>query len=512
MKGSYISIGILVFILSSGTAASQSEQPDKPLIQYVSIDTVSGETIVQWEQSETPNILYYKIYRLDITTNPVTGYPLDSVPGGTLSFSYDPCDPEYADEQNFPGPCDQTKYIYTVTAVDQSGNESLLSGDYHQPVHLKIEYDSCSNAMNLSWNKYVGWKNNLTGFYIYTKGESGNFQQLVRLDTNTVLYVHEGIEENRHYHYVIEAYDSQGHTSTSNTQRYFTYMPPPPDFINLNYVSVVDERTVEISFSADVSGEINDFVISRSSSPEGNYTPIQTLLNVTDPIVQTTDSIATRGEQYYYKIEALNSCFNPIANSNHGNNILVRGSADGSIVQLDWNHYDDFVNGVSGYTIYRKSKHDNYEEVNTVSSGTNSYSEDIRSSGDLEITGELSYYIVAHENDTGSPGTAATSRSNKAVVNVESKIWMPNAFTPDGDGRNDYFGPVMDFIPKEYKMFIFDRTGKVLFQTTDPNKMWDGTLNGSGKARAGVYVYHIEYLSYNGVREIETGNLTLVYP
>lgn len=503
----------MVFIISSGTAAAQPELPDKPLIQYVTIDTVSGETLIYWEPGETPDILSYKIYLLDITTNPVTGQYLDSVPGGTHSFSYDPCDQMYSDKINSPDPCDQTKYIYTVTAVDQAGNESLLSGDYHQPMLLEIEYDSCSSAMNLSWNKYVGWKNNLTGFNIYTKGETGDFQQLVRLDTNTVSFVHEGVEENRHYHYVIEAFDSRGHTSTSNTRRYFTYMPPPPDFINLNYVSVVDERTVEISFSADLTGEVNDFLLSKASSPEGNYTPIQTLLNVAGPTVQTTDNIITRGELFYYKVEALNSCLKPIASSNLGNNILVHGSADGSVVRLDWNHYVDFANGVSEYTIYRKNRFNEDEVVNTVPSGTNVFTEDIRYLGATDNSGEVTYYIVAQENGTNPSGIPGISRSNKTVVNVETKIWIPNAFSPNGDDQNDYFGPVMDFIPKEYKMYIFDRTGKVLFQTTDPNIMWDGTLNGSGKAREGVYVYHIEYLSYNGYRKKETGNLTLViYP
>jgi gliding motility-associated-like protein len=512
VKGSHIIIAILLFILSSGTAASQSERPDKPIIQYVTIDTVTGETIIEWEPGETPNILYYKIYRLDITTNQVTGYLLDSVPGGTHSFSYDPCDPMYIDKTNFPDPCDQTKYIYTVTAVDQPGNESLLSGNYHQPMHLKIEYDSCNNAMNLSWNKYVGWKNNLTGFNIYTKGETGGFQQLVRLDTNAVSFVHEGIEENRQYHYVAEAYDSQEHTSTSNTCSYFTYMPPPPDFVNLDYVSVVDERTVEISFSADITGEINDFLLSRASSVEGNFIPIQTLMNITEPTVKTTDSIVTRGEQFYYKVEALNSCIKPVASSNLGTNILVRGIADGSKVELNWNPYVDFTNGILEYTIHRKNMFDEYEAAGSVPPGTTSFSEDIRYVGALEFSGEVSYYIVAHEKDTNQLGIAGTSRSNTTVVKVKTEMWLPNAFSPNGDGQNDLFGPVIDFIPKEYKMLIFDRTGKVLFQTTDPNSQWDGTLNGSGKAKEGVYVYHITYLSFNGFRKEITGHLTLVNP
>jgi gliding motility-associated-like protein len=120
--------------------------------------------------------------------------------------------------------------------------------------------------------------------------------------------------------------------------------------------------------------------------------------------------------------------------------------------------------------------------------------------------------IEAREMGTNPLGISGISRSNEVVVNIETRMYLPNAFTPNFDGRNDFFAPVVDFIPEEYRMFIYDRTGKILFSTTDPLTGWDGSINGSGQAREGVYVYHIEYLSYNGTRQIATGNLTLVYP
>ncbi len=477
---------------------SPPDLPEKPRIRYVSVDTITGKTIIDWEMSQTPMLRSYKIYTLDITTYPVTGELLDSVPAETLSYSYE------AAHHN--------PYIYTVTAVDQSGNESLLSGDYHKSVHLDIQYDSCSSTMLLQWNKYIGWKNNLTGFRVYTKGEDDDFEKLVRLDTSTVSFIHEGIEENRTYQYVIEAYDSQGHTSYSNTRGYYTYMPPPPEFINLNYVSVLDERTVEISFSADLSGEVNDFQVSRSGSPEGIFTPVQSLYDVSESTIQITDNIVTRGEQFYYRVEALNSCFQPIASSNLGNNIFVNGSTEGSLVKLEWTPYLEFSTGLSNYSVYRKNRYGEYEIVATLPDDAVSFTEDISYTGTSEISGQISYFIEAHEYGTNPLGIAGTSRSNETVVNVETKVWVPNAFSPNGDDKNELFYPVMDFIPKEYKMYIFDRTGKVLFHSTDPVRGWDGTLNGTGRAREGVYVYHIEYLSYNGVRQVKTGNLTLVYP
>ena len=275
--------------------------------------------------------------------------------------------------------------------------------------------------MVLNWNNYIGWKNNLTGYRIFAKVDTGDFQQLVRLDTNTLSFTHREVEENRNYYYAIESYDSQGNTSLSNLSKYYTYMPPPPSFINLDYVSVIDEQTVEISFSADVSGEINDFLVSKANSPDGTFTPVQILTDVSEPTTQITDNIATQIEQYFYKVEALNSCSRPVASSNPGNNIVVRGSADGSDITLKWDHYEGFTNGVLNYLVYRKSRGNEYELVETLPAGMNKFTENISNSKKTERSGEFHYFIEAHENGTNPLGIAGTSRSNEFVVNVETQ-------------------------------------------------------------------------------------------
>ncbi|MEO7080759.1 MAG: T9SS type B sorting domain-containing protein, partial [Flavobacteriales bacterium] len=56
-------------------------------------------------------------------------------------------------------------------------------------------------------------------------------------------------------------------------------------------------------------------------------------------------------------------------------------------------------------------------------------------------------------------------------------IFIPNTFTPNGDGRNDIWLPVGNNIG-EYEMHVFDRWGGVIFHSTDVNTGWDGTMNG----------------------------------
>jgi len=68
-------------------------------------------------------------------------------------------------------------------------------------------------------------------------------------------------------------------------------------------------------------------------------------------------------------------------------------------------------------------------------------------------------------------------------------IYIPDAFTPNGDNINDAFGPSVYGI-KEFEMKIYDRWGQIIYHTTEKDKPWDGTIN-NNETQAGVYTYSI---------------------
>jgi len=71
-------------------------------------------------------------------------------------------------------------------------------------------------------------------------------------------------------------------------------------------------------------------------------------------------------------------------------------------------------------------------------------------------------------------------------------VYIPNAFSPNGDGLNDTFGPKGDYICN-FEMYIFDRWGMNLFYTNDLNKGWDGTVFGGSKpVQEDTYIYLIK--------------------
>lgn len=88
-------------------------------------------------------------------------------------------------------------------------------------------------------------------------------------------------------------------------------------------------------------------------------------------------------------------------------------------------------------------------------------------------------------------------------------LFFPNAFTPDGDGINDTFGPVFSSV-STYYMAIFDRWGHLVFETEDINQHWDGRVNGGGDATSGVYVYTYRAKGHYYEANEKYGHVTLV--
>ena len=75
-------------------------------------------------------------------------------------------------------------------------------------------------------------------------------------------------------------------------------------------------------------------------------------------------------------------------------------------------------------------------------------------------------------------------------------FFIPNAFTPNGDGLNDTFEPKMSNI-ETYKIMIFNRWGELIFEGNDPRFIWDGTYKGV-VVPDGTYTYKIDLTTNSG--------------
>jgi gliding motility-associated-like protein len=98
-------------------------------------------------------------------------------------------------------------------------------------------------------------------------------------------------------------------------------------------------------------------------------------------------------------------------------------------------------------------------------------------------------------NNIGCSDTA----TQKIKVVGNCYIAVPNAFTPNKDGLNDYLYPLNAYKAKDLIFRVYNRFGQILFQTTNWTNKWDGTFKGQG-ADAGTYVWVLQYT------HIDTGN------
>lgn len=97
----------------------------------------------------------------------------------------------------------------------------------------------------------------------------------------------------------------------------------------------------------------------------------------------------------------------------------------------------------------------------------------------------------------------------KSISVVEDKsFYLPNSFTPNGDGINDIFLPKGYNILK-YEMSIFDRWGEKLFTTTDLANGWDGTYKGTD-SKEDVYVWKVSLTTNDAKVKVYTGHVTLM--
>ncbi|MFL5753144.1 MAG: gliding motility-associated C-terminal domain-containing protein, partial [Bacteroidia bacterium] len=99
------------------------------------------------------------------------------------------------------------------------------------------------------------------------------------------------------------------------------------------------------------------------------------------------------------------------------------------------------------------------------------------------------------------------------IVEDDFAFYIPNAFSPNGDGINDSFYPKWTGVDeKQYEFWIFDRWGNQLFFTNDPTRQWDGAVAGKGTdpVQEDVYLWKIKCKTIKGDRKQLVGHVTVV--
>ncbi|MEM0996701.1 MAG: PKD domain-containing protein [Bacteroidota bacterium] len=130
-------------------------------------------------------------------------------------------------------------------------------------------------------------------------------------------------------------------------------------------------------------------------------------------------------------------------------------------------------------------------------------STDFSPSHTFQDTGRFDVELIAY-NANGCPDTVY----QRVIVGADFTIYVPNAFTPNGDGVNDYFATPWIGV-REFHVQVYDRWGMLIYESFDPNFKWYGIFKGND-CQEGAYVYVIEASGYIGEKVRKAGSVTLM--
>lgn len=121
--------------------------------------------------------------------------------------------------------------------------------------------------------------------------------------------------------------------------------------------------------------------------------------------------------------------------------------------------------------------------------------------------------IVRPETTSTYYFTAVDSNNCSAIdsieIVVEGSLYVPNTITPNGDGINDYFKVIARDV-HDYHLYLFNRWGQLIFETTNTEATWDATYKGS-RVIVDAYVWKIDYLDDLNERHEFRGHVNVIW-
>ncbi len=270
-----------------------------------------------------------------------------------------------------------------------------------------------------------------------------------------------------------------------------------PEPATMRRVTVRQDSFVRIEWTPSPSPNPGFYELYRSttgiSTVEGllgSFQPRDTLIRDFDVLVDS--------QSYYYTLNFVDSCGIPYPHTTFGRTINMDVETDIRFPELTFNKYEGWASGVQDYQIqWRSDRVDGFEPVSAVD--TNIFKDSIT----REFGNPYCYRVVARKADSA----VITSVSNVKCVNAESKIFIPEAFSPNNDGNNDRFRPQGSFV-LDYNLKIYNRWGELVFESNDRQKAWDGTYQGE-EAPTGVYQYVVKVQGTEAVIT-KSGTVTLI--
>lgn len=408
-------------------------------------------------------------------------------------------------------------YCFKIPFVDAC----LNSYETNTVCSIKLESDlKSSYEVELDWNlpqQPIGILNNVT----LSKNEVGCgaacFQQPSLL--SSVNFYYSGLDCSKKYEFQIETdYTITINGGLSKSVKILSEIevvdpstspapPAPPNAVVVSYISGAS-NSVSITIYETVLKA--GYIFYRAEGASTNYVEIGRTLGVNsfiDPNVQP------QSDYYCYKYAYVDQCGRVSATSDPYCTIFLGSNSANT---LDWTQYvvPTTVSGTPVVYEVQVFRNNVPNAVQTTFNLTSDISTILANWAEPNII----FRIVATQTAKDRYGVVSpfTSYSNPFAFVLTPSIFIPNAFTPNGDGNNDVFYPHTRYAER-VSLLIFDRWGSLLFEKTSDDPLqdwensigWDGKINGTD-APTGIYMYRVATVTGTGETTSKSGTLTLL--
>ncbi|NBV13809.1 MAG: gliding motility-associated C-terminal domain-containing protein [Sphingobacteriia bacterium] len=278
-------------------------------------------------------------------------------------------------------------------------------------------------------------------------------------------------------------------------------IPEPP---LLCRVSVLDgDKGVEVNWKLNASLDVQGYYIFRRTwDTESSYSILDSLVG--GGIQRYEDEkTSVDNHRYCYKVGTYDACYNIALSADTACTILLTATEKEYSVMVDWTSYTGWPSGVERYQLWTApNSYKNYRFLYGGDNTTRQFEDE-----DIYRNQPRFCYRAIGVVDTGSL-CGKTSWSNEQCVEYRPYLQAANAFTPNGDGINDFF-TLSHYFLDTYRLLIFDRWGNLIYESVDKTTHWDGTNEGAA-CQEGVYIFTAEGTGYNGYPLFKRGTVTLI--
>ena len=445
-------------------------------ISSVSVDTASQRRVtINWEVAQTVAGQAFAIYHWK---NEKWELLVDSLPADMRS---------YQDVKAYP--FEHAERYSVSTSIP--GNPNAPLSDAHQTVFLRSgDYDKCHQLLTLNWSGYVG--ESVSNYAIMMQKNNEPYREFGSTFDTTLITTE--LEEGTDYNFMVVANLQNGQQSLSNIISYttFEYIWPNKSFVSIDTV-LNNQEKVELRGQIDTATNIKTYKI---------FGVVDGSILVDEEITYTSNRFVLEADypNADYNLVGINHCDVGWGTYSYVQPLVIEADASAETVKLKWNRS---LSNSETYRVFCSVDGGTETEMQLALTETNIE----LNFNDLADERAQNFCFRVEANDGNR-----LSVSNTIYVERQADMWLPTAFTPNGDGLNDTFGPVVKSAQiTDFEFIVYDRYGGRVFVSTSADNRWDGTHGGKHVAEGG-YLYYLKAKLQNGQTIERKGSVNVVYP